>query len=117
MNSKKITIAKTAISCGLLLIATPVVAQASPWTQQVHSLVRANFSYPRSAQVRGDEGSATIRVDLAADGSITGVTLTKSSGSPILDREAVRIAQKIQRFPTPPRGTTNISLPISWQLK
>lgn len=116
MNVKKISAVKTATLCSLALLAVPVIAQSSPWKQQVQTLVRANFTYPRSAQVRGDQGLAVIRVDLAVDGNITGVTLTKSSGSPILDREAVRIAQKIKRFPAPPRGTTNISLPISWQL-
>lgn len=112
----KISALKTATLCSLALLAAPVIAQSSPWTQQVQTLVRANFSYPRSAQVRGEEGRAVVRIDLSVDGSITGVTLTKSSGSLILDREAVRIAQKIKRVPAPPRGTTNISLPILWQL-
>lgn len=107
---------KTLAICGLAILAAPVVAQSGPWTQQVQSLVKANFTYPRSAQVRGDEGRAVVKVDLTANGGITSVTLTKSTGSEILDREAVRIMYKIKQFPTPPRGTTNVSVPISWQL-
>lgn len=115
MTMNKLTIAKCAI-VGVALLAAPVMAQSSTWTKQVHSLVRDNFSYPRSAMVRKEQGQATVRVSLAADGNITGVTLTKSSGSEILDREAVRIAQKVKRFPAPPSGTTSVSLPISFRL-
>ena len=104
-----------ALSC-LALAATPAAAQANPWARQVETLVRANFTYPRSAQVRGDEGRAVVLVQLATDGKVTGVTLSQSSGSQILDREAVRIPQKIGQFPKPPSGTKSISLPITWRL-
>ncbi len=113
MNIKNL---KTIAICSLAIFAAPVAAQSTPWTQQVQSLVKANFTYPRSAQVRGDQGRAVVKVDLTASGGITGVTLTKSTGSDILDREAVRIMHKIKQFPTPPRGITNVSVPISWQL-
>lgn len=115
MTMTKLTIAKGAI-VGLALLATPVMAQSSTWNKRVHSLVQDNFSYPRSAMVRKEQGQATIKVGLAADGNITSVTLTKSSGSEILDREAVRIAQKVGRFPAPPSGTTSVSLPIAFRL-
>lgn len=102
---------------GIALAATPVVAQSAPWNKKVSNLVAANFSYPRSAVVRGDEGRALIKVNVAPNGSITEVTLAQSTGSPILDREAVRIVQKIKRFPTPPAGTKTVSLPIVFQLR
>lgn len=116
MNMKKLAVLNAALCCGIALLAVPVTAQSSTWTQRVHSLMRDNFSYPRSAMVRKEQGQATVRVSMSADGNIIGVTLTKSSGSEILDREAVRIAQKVRRFPTPPAGTTSVSLPISFRL-
>ncbi len=115
MIKNKLAVANAAILSAVLL-ATPVMAQSSTWTKQVHSLVRDNFSYPRSAMVRKEQGQATVKVSMSADGNITGVTLTKSSGSEILDREAVRIAQKVRRLPTPPSGTTSVSLPIAFRL-
>ena len=115
MNIKKIQVAKGAI-IGVALLAAPVMAQSSAWKERVHSLVQDNFSYPRSAIVRKEQGQATVKVTIAANGNITGVTLTKSSGSEILDREAVRIAQKMGRLPAPPAGTTSVSLPISFRL-
>lgn len=113
MNTKYL---KLLAICGLAFAGSPVAAQSSPWTQRVQSLVRENFTYPRSAQLRGDEGRAVVKVDLTASGGITSVTLTKSTGSEILDREAVRIMYKIKQFPAPPRGTTNVSIPVKWQL-
>jgi periplasmic protein TonB len=101
---------------GSLLLATPIAAQSSVWMKQVHSQIRENFSYPRSAVVRGEQGQAIIRLTLAADGIVTSVTLTKSSGSEILDREAVRIAQKVKKIPSPPRGVASVQVPISFQL-
>lgn len=115
MTMNRLTIAKGAI-VSLALLAAPAVAESSTWAKRVHSLVQENFSYPRSAMVRKEQGQATIKVSLTADGNITGVTLTKSSGSQILDREAVRIGQKVKRLPTPPSGMTSVSLPISFRL-
>ncbi len=102
---------------GLALAGSPLSAQSAPWNKQVTKMVAANFSYPRSAQLRGDEGRATIRVDVAPNGNVTAVTLTKSSGSPILDREAVRIVQKLGHLPSPPAGTKTITLPIDFRLQ
>ncbi len=106
-----------AVLAGLAFASTSLSAQSAGWDKQVSNLVAANFSYPRSAVVRGDEGKALIRVNVAPNGSITSVTLAKSTGSPILDREAVRIVQKIARFPAPPAGTNSVSLPIIFQIK
>ncbi|MEO8722487.1 MAG: energy transducer TonB [Sphingobium sp.] len=102
----------------LILAAMPVSASAdSPnWNQQVGSVVRANFSYPRSAEIRREQGRAILRVALSADGTISGVQLSQSSGSAILDREALRIVERIGRFPIPPKGTSVVTLPITWQL-
>ncbi len=115
MTKNKLAVAKSVI-LGVAMLGAPVMAQSSAWTKQVHSLVRDNFSYPRSAMVRKEQGQATIKVSMSADGNITNVTLIKSSGSEILDREAVRIAQKVRRLPAPPSGTTSVSLPIAFRL-
>jgi protein TonB len=98
------------------LVAAPAAAQSDSWSRQVQALVKANYSYPRSAEIRGEQGKAVIRITLSPDGKIGDVAVTQSSGSAILDREAVRIAQRIGQFPTPPRGTTSVVVPIVWQL-
>lgn len=110
----------TGLFCAALLASTvgSISAFAAPanWNQQVGSVVRANFSYPRSAEIRGEQGRAILRVAITSDGTISNVQLTQSTGSAILDREALRIADRIGRFPTPPKGVSVVTLPIVWQL-
>lgn len=91
-------------------------AQDKAWLDKVGSLIRANFSYPRSAEVRKEQGRAILQVALASDGKIADVQVAQSSGSAILDREALRIANKIGKFPTPPKGMSSVKIPIIWRL-
>lgn len=101
-----------------LSAAAPVQAAAdSAWSRKVSQLISANYSYPRSAQVRGEEGSAKIKIAISATGKVLSVNLVQSSGSAILDREAVRIPMKVGAFPPPPTGN-NVELvyPIIWRI-
>ncbi|MBB4633139.1 energy transducer TonB family protein [Sphingosinicella soli] len=91
-------------------------AQASDWKSTVTRLIAAQHSYPRSAQVRGDEGTARVRISVDAGGKITGVELVEPTASQILNREAMRIPQKIGTVPPPPGGPTKLVIPIVWKL-
>lgn len=110
---------KNIIALGALVamqtIAQPASAQ-STWSQQIAKLVQANFSYPRSAELRREQGRTVLHVAIASDGRISGSEVKQSSGSPILDREAMRIVDRIGRFPSPPKGMTGVDLPITWRL-
>ena len=95
----------------------PAHAIDPAWQKKVGQLIGASFSYPRSAQLRGEQGDAKIRVAISGAGKVLSVDLVKSSGSEILDREAVRIPMKVSAYPAPPNGTTtNIVFPISWRI-
>lgn len=109
--------AKMSALIGTILFASivPAVA-ASDWSQQVYTIVRANFIYPRSAEIRREQGKAIVRLALSSDGTISNAQLAQSSGSAILDREAVRIAERIGRLPSPPKGVSLLMLPIVWRL-
>lgn len=100
-----------------LSAAAPAQAADSAWSRKVSQLISANYSYPRSAQVRGEEGSAKIKIAISASGKVLSVNLVQSSGSAILDREAVRIPMKVGAFPPPPTGN-NVELvyPIVWRI-
>jgi len=46
-----------------------------------------------------------------------GVELVQSTGSAILDREAVRIPMKVGSFPAPPTGNPiDLTFPITWRI-
>ncbi len=91
-------------------------AFAADWKSTVSRLIAAQHSYPRSAQIRGDQGTAKVRISVDAGGKISGVELVEPTGSVILDREAVRIPQKIGNVPAPPGGPTKLVIPIAWKL-
>ncbi|HSC95953.1 MAG TPA: energy transducer TonB [Burkholderiales bacterium] len=68
--------------------------------------------YPEAARRSGEQGMVTLRVRVAADGSASGVTVEKSSGSPHLDAAALE-AVKAWRFAPARRGANAIE---SWML-
>lgn len=102
----------------LAALLSPAVASAEPanWQMSVARLIASHQNYPRSAQIRGQEGTTKLRVAFAATGQISQVDLVQSSGSPILDREAQTMISGLGRFPTPPSGISSVVVPIVWRL-
>lgn len=98
--------------------AAPAVAgnPSAQWQGTVARLIASHQNYPRSAQIRGEEGVSRVRISLAPDGHIGQVDLAASSGSAILDREAQSIINTIGKFPPPPAGVKSLLVPIVWRL-
>jgi periplasmic protein TonB len=113
-NSVLTSIAATTILTGLFL-STPAFADAG-WQKQVVAMVVKAQTYPRAAQMRKEQGTAKVRVKVAASGAIEGVDLAQSSGSDILDKEAQKMMEKIGSFPAPAGGAATLVLPITWVL-
>ena len=112
---KKIVANSILAGLGSLLIAAP--AFAGDWSGQVGRLVASKQSYPTAAQMRGDEGTAKVRVSVSADGTVQGTELVAGSGSALLDREALALPKKVGKFPAPDAGQTSIVLPLTWKLQ
>ena len=100
------------------LVAAPALSAdpSSAWQSSVAHLIASKQNYPRSAQIRGEEGTTRLKISLEADGRISHVQLAVSSGSTILDREAQSMVSAIGKFPTPPSGTRSLLVPIVWRL-
>lgn len=117
MNVGRIALVAVTVA-GLAAVPAHASASASDsgWRQKVSQLISANYTYPRSAQLRGEHGSARVKIAISATGKVLSVQLLQSTGSAILDREAVRIPMKVGSFPAPPTGN-NIELvfPITWR--
>ena len=60
-----------------------------------HAL-RASFSYPRRARLRGWEGTVVIALRILPDGAITDVRVSDSSGIGVLDEAAIRSISAVQ---------------------
>jgi protein TonB len=108
------------VSAGLsgLFVGGPAQASDSDWARKVGQMISANYSYPRSAQLRGEQGSAKIKIAISATGKVLSVNLVQSSGSAILDREAVRIPTKVASFPPPPNhANIELTYPITFRIE
>ncbi len=106
-----------ALPASLASAATaPGAETAGGWQTAVVRMITKSQSYPRSAQIRGEEGTTRLRISLAADGKIGAVETMESSGSMILDREAHAIISSIGKFPPPPPGIRALNVPIVWRL-
>lgn len=66
--------------------------------------------YPAALKAQGLEGDVTVRVDIAANGAVTSVTIVQSSGYPAFD-EAARRAAASERFA--PAVRDGIAVPFS----
>ena len=103
-------------AASLMIISTPALAQPAAWQQAVARLVASKQTYPRAAQMRGDEGTAKVKVYVSASGAIEKTEIVSPSGSSVLDREALSLPAKAGNFPAPPGGATSIILPLTWKL-
>lgn len=67
------------------------------WRQRIERVGTHNF--PEDARRQGQYGTLLITVSIRADGSVERIDIDRSSGYPILDRAARRIAQLASPFP------------------
>lgn len=110
--SKKIAVSAAAA----MILATPAFAQLSDWQKSVARQIASKQTYPRTAQMRGEEGTAKVKVYISADGSVEKTELVGPSGSATLDKEAVSLPSKVGTLPAPPGGATSVVLPLTWKL-
>jgi protein TonB len=101
---------------GALLVASPAMAQAPEWTKQVTRMFASKQTYPSTAQMRGEEGTAKVKVYIGADGSVEKAELVAGTGSASLDKEALSVPSKVGRVPAPPAGATTLTVPMTWKL-
>lgn len=112
---------KTFRNAALALVATvvtttPVLAQSADWQHQVARLIASKQTYPRTAQMRGEEGTVKVKVYVGASGAVEKTELVAPSGSSTLDREALAMPARVGNFPAPPGGPTTLTVPITWKL-
>ncbi|MEI6641082.1 MAG: energy transducer TonB [Novosphingobium sp.] len=97
-------------------IASPAHAQSADWIKQVTRTIAAKQVYPRAAQARGEQGTAKVKIYVAASGAVERAELISPSGSTVLDREALALPSRTGSVPPPPGGATSVTVPITWKL-
>lgn len=84
--------------------------------EKIAATVRRHVVYPNVDELPGNPG-VEFDVRLDADGSITSVTLAKSSGYPDWDAAALRALRKTERFPLDVNGKTPPRIRITMRPK
>ncbi|QEL57511.1 TonB family protein [Chromobacterium paludis] len=82
----------------------PWARYQADWRMKVERI--GNLNYPEEARRQGLHGAVTLEVTIAADGSLRGQRVTRSSGSPVLDQAAQRIVELASPFAPFPSALT-----------
>ncbi len=83
----------------------------------ISKIVQRNIHYPYIARRMGWEGKVIISFILTKEGKISLLTVEKSSGYEILDKNAIETIKRVSKyFPLPPLDV-KIRLPISYRLE
>lgn len=109
---EKIALGLTALS----MTMTTAFAQSADWNRQVSRIIASKQTYPRSAQMRGEEGTARVKVYVGSSGAIERTELVAPSGSATLDKEALAMPTRAGSVPPPPGGATALVVPVTWKL-
>jgi len=99
----------------LAIAPMPHVPSAEALARYAKSLseVFARYKeYPRIAELRGWEGSVTMRLRVASSGRLIAAELYKSSGYEALDKQALTIVTKAGVLPVPPEGLDPAGIPV-----
>lgn len=79
-----------------------------------------NLKYPVIAQENGIQGTTQVELIVEQDGSLSNITVKKSSGDSSLDREALRLIRSMPKWnPGKQNGLParmKISLPVKFKL-
>jgi len=80
--------------------------------QHVRGALSFQRDYPRAARAVRAEGTVSVRIDIAADGRVSGCRVTRSSGNGDLDRTTCGLIVKRFRY-TPARDSGGRAIPSS----
>jgi protein TonB len=80
------------------------------WQLEVKRLLARNIRYPRAA--KREYGTTQLAIILDPQGRVTASRVVKSSGSPVLDDEALNLVNRVQPYPPPPPQLADIELTL-----
>lgn len=93
-------------------------AAVANWQSRVMAQLERRKRYPSQARSRKEEGTATVRFSIDDAGNVTSSKLVRSSGSALLDEEAVALPRRASPLPPPPPGVArSITAPIHFNVR
>lgn len=103
------------------LSATARAQAQQSWQAAVLSHLERKKRYPRSAQIRHQEGVVYVSFTVNRDGTVLATSLHKASEHDVLNSEALELPRRVSPVPTPPDSisgqTIRVVVPIQFFLK
>jgi TonB family protein len=102
-------------------IEPPAAAKSiSEWNNQLVVQLERNKNYPVEALNKKEEGTVIVSFTVDRSGNLVDSAVTQSSGSAILDQEAIAVLTRAQPFPALPsdypKFQLSLKIPISFSL-
>ena len=85
------------------------------WQRQLAVKLQQAKRYP--ARAHGEKGTARVAFAIDRLGRVVTASLVQSSGSPILDEEALALVRRAQPMPQPPADVTDGQLSFSFPIE
>jgi protein TonB len=82
------------------------------YTKSLSEIFARHKEYPRIAELRGWEGSVTMRLRVAPSGRLIEAAVYQSSGYDALDKQAITMVTRAGALPVPPAGLNAAELPV-----
>jgi protein TonB len=82
------------------------------WKSALVARLERYKRYPPEAQSRGEYGVAQLAFNVDRSGGVHHPHITRSSGSSLLDRETVALAERASPMPPPPPEVVGTQIPI-----
>lgn len=77
--------------------------------------------YPRLAQMRGQQGTVQVQVQIDASGAVVSSNISQSSGYEALDKQALEMVKKASPLPQPPEALRSreftVLVPVIFRLE
>ncbi|RVT99413.1 energy transducer TonB [Rhodovarius crocodyli] len=95
--------------------------QLPDWLRHIEALFQRNRQYPEESRRAREEGVVMVAFRVAADGQVSNLHLSRSSGFQRLDEEAVELVRRSSPLPVPPadlhQNARNLILPVRFSLR
>lgn len=87
------------------------------WTRGLVEQLERNKRFPAGARARREEGTAIVLFSVDRKGAVMAARITRSSGSPALDAEALAIVRRAAPFQPPPAALSGATVPMTFPMR
>jgi protein TonB len=94
----------------------------SQWAAAIAARLQALQRYPAAALANRTQGIVRVLVSIDRNGDVAAATIAQTSGSRILDADALALIENAAPFPSPPSAliagadTVQVTIPISYSI-